>query len=311
MKTLALILLLASAALADDQVSVKAWAEPDTVTIGQQFRYLVEVTTAPGIEVVLAQPTEKLGPFDILDFGTETPVARDGKNVLTRWYRIAGWDTGHQLIASPPVQYREPGHELTTATPDDVGVTVQSVLGESDVERTDIRAIKPPEPFPTNWIPYWIAAAAIAALAGAIVLVRWLRARRRRAEEVAAPPPPHVVALAALDALRARRLPEQGAFKEYYSTLSTIVRTYLEQRFELRAPEMTTEEFLAVTARGGRLDRAHRALLAQFLTESDMVKFARHVPTLGDVDRAETAAQRFVEETAPRTLAPEDTRAAG
>jgi hypothetical protein len=269
------------------------------------------VTTAPGVEVALAQPTEKLGPFDILDFGTEKPAARDGKTVLTRWYRITGWETGHQLIPSPPVQYRVPGQEPATATPDDVGVTVQSVLGESDVESTDIRAIKPPEPFPTNWIPYWIAGAVVAVIVGVMALVRWLRARRRRAEIVAAPPPPHAVALAALEALRARRLPQQGAFKEYYSALSIIIRTYLEQRFELRAPEMTTEEFLAVTARGGRLERAHRSLLGQFLTESDMVKFARHVPTLGDVDRAEAAAQRFVEETAPRALAPEETRAAG
>ena len=44
MKAALLALLLATAVPADDgQVGVKAWSEPDTVTIGQQFRYLVEV----------------------------------------------------------------------------------------------------------------------------------------------------------------------------------------------------------------------------------------------------------------------------
>ncbi|HEV7731086.1 MAG TPA: hypothetical protein VGR62_02945 [Candidatus Binatia bacterium] len=312
MRALLLVLLLTAGLVrADDApVAVRAWSEPDSVTIGQQFRYVVEVTTTPGVEVVLAQPTEKLGPFDILDFGTDKPVQKDGRTVVTRWYRLAGWATGHQLITSPPVQYRVPGQELVTATPDDVGVTVTSLLDGTDVATADIRPIRQPLDFPTNWLPYWLAAGVVAVLAGIVLLVRWLRARRRRAEHVAPPPPPHVVALAALEALRARHLPQQGAFKEYYSALSIIVRTYLEQRFELRAPEMTTEEFLAVTARGGRLDRAHRSLLGQFLTESDMVKFARYVPALSDADRAEAAAQRFINDTTPR-IAPEDTRAAG
>jgi hypothetical protein len=62
---------------------------------------------------------------------------------------------------------------------------------------------------------------------------------------------------------------------------------------------MTTEEFLMVTARAGAaLQSGHRALLADFLTESDLVKFARHHPTLGDAERAYIAAARFVDETA-------------
>ena len=61
---------------------------------------------------------------------------------------------------------------------------------------------------------------------------------------------------------------------------------------------MTTEEFLLTTARGGSLQPAHRALLGEFLTESDLVKFARHVPTLADSERAYAAARRFVDETA-------------
>ena len=54
-----------------------------------------------------------------------------------------------------------------------------------------------------------------------------------------------------------------------------------------------------VTARGGAaLQSGHRALLGDFLGESDLVKFARHHPTLADADRAFGAAERFVDETA-------------
>jgi hypothetical protein len=104
-----------------------------------------------------------------------------------------------------------------------------------------------------------------------------------------------------------------GEFKEFYSTLSDIVRRYLEDRFRVRAPEMTTEEFLAATARGAALERSHRALLGTFLAESDLVKFARFVPTLGDSERAFAAAERFVDDTAERERVPAEdgARAAG
>src|SRR5205823_13096562 len=119
----------------------------------------------------------------------------------------------------------------------------------------------------------------LAAMLVAFVLHHTLN-RPKRAAPSAPRRPPHEIAAAELERLRGRRLVEQGAFKEYYSALSDIVRRYLEHRFQLRAPEMTTEEFLLATARDGRLVAAHRRLLGEFLVESDLVKFARHLPTV-------------------------------
>jgi hypothetical protein len=134
-----------------------------------------------------------------------------------------------------------------------------------------------------------------------VALLLRLLAKRRLASAAPPPPiPPDVVALGALDALRARRLLESGALKEYYSTLTDIVRAYLEGRYRVRAPEMTTEEFLLASSRDGRLGGAHRSLLGEFLSESDLVKFARHRPSTDDGERAYTAARRFVEDTRER-----------
>ena len=55
------------------------------------------------------------------------------------------------------------------------------------------------------------------------------------------------------DAPAAERLVERGELERYYVGLSAIVRRYLEDRFGLRAPEMTTEEFLAVAQRNREL----------------------------------------------------------
>ncbi len=283
---------------APSPVDVHGSVEKGTITIGQHFRYTIEVAAPPGVEILLAQPTEKLGDFEIVDFGDTKPVERDGKTVVTRWFELAGYATGDFLVKSPPVRYRLAGEGLTEAPADETVVEIASLLAR-DPKANDIRDIKPPEEPPIDWRPYYLVAGALAVLVLVAFVV--LRVLRRPGRVPAGPPPrpAHEVAHEELARLRARGLPEQGAFKEYYSALTGIVRSYLEHRFRLRAPEMTTEEFLMVTARGGAaLQHNHRALLGEFLGESDLVKFARHHPTLADADRAYGAATRFVDETA-------------
>ena len=279
-------------------VEVHARVETGTLTIGQRFRYTVEVTAPAAVEILLAQPTERLGDFDIVDFGDAPTVERNGKTVITRWLQLVGYATGDHLVQSPPVRYRLPGEELTEAPGDEILISIASLLAR-EPNATDIRDIKAPEDPPIDWRPYSILAGAVAAL---LLAGFGLHRLLRRPGRVAAGPPPrpaHEIAHEELARLRARGLPEQGAFKEYYSALTAIVRSYLEQRFRLRAPEMTTEEFLLVTARGAAaLQSSHRTLLGHFLGESDLVKFARHHPTLTDAARAYGAAARFVDETA-------------
>jgi len=312
--TRATIVLVALAALAraDDApplVTVHAAATPDTTTVGTRVRYEMTVSAPPGVEIVVAQPAEKIGDLDIIDFGTAPPAnTPDGRVVFKRWWQLVAWTPGNHLLPSPEVRHRLPGGELTAAPRDDVGVTVESLLARAP-EHTDIRDIKPPDPIPIDWRPYYWGGGALAVLMVLALLARRFWRWKAHGTVLAPPPPPHLVARAALEALRARGLVEHGAFKEFYSALSDIVRRYLEERFRVRAPEMTTEEFLVGTARDGRLGVAHRRLLGEFLTESDLVKFARHLPTIADSERAFDAARRFVDDTVAADAAPPAGRA--
>ncbi len=311
----ALLLLVGArgATLADDAVpppvQVRGRVEPEAVTIGTRFRYTLEVAAVPGIEIVVAQPSERIGAFDIVDFGLEKAFTRGEKTVVARWYTLVGYEPGEHLVKSPPVQYRMPGEELTEAPAVETRVSIESLLAKAE-NANDVRDIKGPEAMPIDWRPYEIGGGVLVLLTLLALGLRWLLGRRRRAEAAPPPRPAHEVAAEELERLQARGLVAAGAFKEYYSGLSAIVRTYLERRFALRAPEMTTEEFLLTTARGGGLQGTHRRLLRDFLTESDLVKFAKHLPTIADSERAWAAARRFVAETAADS-APEDQRAAG
>ena len=68
--------------------------------------------------------------------------------------------------------------------------------------------------------------------------------------------------------------------------LSAIARRYLEARFQLHAPEQTTEEFLRDAASAGKLSPAHQQLVTDFLEQSDLVKFARYQPGQPDMRAA-------------------------
>jgi hypothetical protein len=181
----------------------------------------------------------------------------------------------------------------------DTPVTVQSLLDRPGATPpADVRDIKGPVAVPRDYRPLlWIAAGVLFGVALGALLYRLIRGRRRAV--IVAPRPAHAIALEALAKLHAARLLEAARHEEYYVRLSDIVRTYLESRFHLRAPEMTTEEFLQAAQRDPQLTPPQRSLLGTFLSEADLVKFARYVPAPDDAERAYRAARQFVESTAP------------
>ena len=173
----------------------------------------------------------------------------------------------------------------------------------------DIRDIKPPLYFPQNYF-FLIIIAAVIVAAGLFLLLRFLlkKARAKKPGFNAPSKPAYQLAFDALDALKSKNLPAQGKIKEYYIQLSDIVRHYIESRFTIRAPEMTTEEFLFKLQEATLLTGNHKNLLKVFLKECDMVKFARYGPGVEEIDNSFNAAWRFIEETKPVVAEPVKTK---
>ncbi|HXG49515.1 MAG TPA: hypothetical protein VNO52_17970, partial [Methylomirabilota bacterium] len=107
------------------------------------------------------------------------------------------------------------------------------------------------------------------------------------------PVPPHV---------RARRRLEEALAhladaRQFCFLVSQALRTYLEERFHLRAPERTTEEFLIEMQSSSHLLPDQKASLADFLQRCDLVKFARFEPTEAALRELHESALRLVDET--------------
>lgn len=289
----------AALARAETPVAVTTRVEPYSVTIGTPFRLTMTIEAEPGVEVSVPVLSDRIGDFLIQDFGGENP-RRDakGKSIVERWYTLITYETGAQFIPAAEVPFRRAGGEVETATAPKTLVDVRSLLS-SEPEAADVRDIKGPVAVPASLTPLWIGMAALALAIAAASVIYWL-AGRRHGPSAERRRPPHEIALVSLRELRAERLIEAGRHERYYVRLSDIVRRYLEARFVLRAPEMTTEEFLAAAQRSTQLRADQRAALQQFLGEADLVKFARHVPTAEQAERAWDAARDFVEATRER-----------
>jgi hypothetical protein len=133
----------------------------------------------------------------------------------------------------------------------------------------DIRDIRGPK----GILPFWLVPALVAG--GALLAVggyaAWHWARRPR--RVPRPLRSFEIALQRLEEVR--RLLNPGSVREFSIAISDIVRQYIEAAFKITATHRTTEEFLhdLLDSSNATL-AAHRNLLAEFLHQCDMAKFA-------------------------------------
>jgi hypothetical protein len=159
---------------------------------------------------------------------------------------------------------------------------------------SDIRDIKPPLAIAGGWAWLWIT---LGVLAGVIILVAlWKWWRKRQTDIPVVPPvPAHVRAKQKL----AEALSLIGQPKPFVIAVSDAARAYLEERFDFRAPERTTEEFLRELSGTDRLVPRQKDSLGNFLSGCDLVKFAKYEPHEAELRELHGAALKLVEETEP------------
>jgi hypothetical protein len=158
----------------------------------------------------------------------------------------------------------------------------------------DIRDIKPPIEISSGYAWLWWGLIGMALLVAALLLWRWWK--NRKTSIVLPPPvPAHVRAKQKLE--QALALITQP--KPFVVAVSDTARAYLEERFDFRAPERTTEEFLRELKSTKLLLLEQKESLGGFLASCDLVKFAKYEPGEMELRELHSSALRLVEETEP------------
>jgi hypothetical protein len=245
-------------------------------------------------------------------------VAADEKKAVPLPDAKLLWSARYVLAFVLPGEYELPGAHLTFVdlrrgaidskdndTPDrlevnelrteSVKITVTGFDAASTTE-ADLGRITVLDPveLPRPWSWWWIMPVAAVLL---IPLLAWSRRSRRGSGAEAFVPLPHEWAWRQIALLIADDLIGRGRVQEFYYRISDIVRGYIERRFAVSAPEMTTEEFLEAAASDPRFTPDHRAELSRFSEACDLVKYARHVPQSGESDTLLAATRRFIDQT--------------
>jgi hypothetical protein len=167
----------------------------------------------------------------------------------------------------------------------------------------DIRDIKPPIEISDGLVWLCWVLAALATIFVLFLIWRWWQ--KRRAQIVFVPPiPAHVRAKQKLD--EALALIAQP--KPFVIAVSDTARAYLEERFNFRAPERTTEEFLRELSGTDLLAKPQKESLGEFLQSCDLVKFAKYEPGEKELRELHVAALNLVEETKPAEVQNSETK---
>ncbi|MGB3947359.1 MAG: hypothetical protein WBM13_05215 [Bacteroidia bacterium] len=241
----------------------------------------IEVVSQTKIDTIIP---DKNNPFEFLQ---------------TKTIYITSFDSGYWAI--PPFKF--------IVNSDTNGITTEPLLLQVGTIPVDtalaIKDIKQPFNESYTWIDWikdnmYVVYGTLAILLTIIIVIYLIRYFKK------VPPPtitvekpqtpPHIIALEKLEQLKNEKLWQEGKLKLYHSTLSEIIREYIENRFKIAALEQTTDEILK-GFRNVSIDEESKMKLKQMLFLSDMVKFAKEQPLPNENELSMSNAIEFVNGT--------------
>lgn len=346
----ALVMLLSVGAARADRPTLNAYFSKDSVEVGDQFEYVIEIekdrATEIGIPDFDGNPTpedikkraenllhiSQFTAYDsdnlelIEDYNIDTLKVEGRRLHLRKRYKLAVMETGDMHLR-PSILYFEKNREL----PDTIyaretltlsvrryedldtlsflvadpasqqGFRVDSLLAAKQL-RTEGITTQKDLPFRfkeiRDYVIYGIIALLILSLIVWLVATLLYRHMRKRETQVRVMPKiaPHIVANKALVELHNRKLWQNGKFKQYYTALTSIIRVYISERWDISALEYTTDEIIEALA-DVDIPRDSRMALVAMLRTADMVKFAKAEPEAEENEENYLRAYYFVENT--------------
>lgn len=293
-----LIALLLMAASASAQVDAAAQLDTSRLTIGDQTQLRLIISYAPAATAleIDAAALDSLKGVEVLHTKQGTPYGTGPRQLVEHIYTITSFDAGSYRIPRLYVSYTQGGQQYRVST-QELPLTVSTLAVEQD--SVQLQPIKDILAEGYRWqdaLPWLALAASLAALAWLLVRL-W---RRRQPKEAAPVPvvirPAHEIALERLQALEAAQLWQAGQSKAYQSELTFILREYLENRYQISALELTSDEILQAL-KPINLATAWQAELRAIFQTADLVKFAKAEPPQDVHPRALQQALRFIDAT--------------
>jgi hypothetical protein len=282
------------------EVVLKTQFDRDSIMIGEQVQWTLKATVDRSIDAFFPQiDSISNGRLELLqNKGLDTLQTSADNITLQHTYVITSFDEGIYTIPEIPLLLRHRDGKIDTAYFNALNLQVKTV----PVDTTTFTPydVKLPISYPITfmeilpWILLGLAVIALIALAVYIII------RRRQHKPIFFSPkpkdPPHIAAMRELEKIKAEKLWQNNKVKQYYTRVTDVLRVYMEERYHAQAMEQTSEEILQALAQLP-IPELLMPKLREFLSISDLVKFAKYIPETQENESAVTLVTQFVAET--------------
>lgn len=280
-----------------EEISAEVLLDRATITVGDPVLYRLIIRYNHSLKITYPQLGRHLEKFAIRDFKALPVREENGMQVEEIQYLLTVFEVGSYEIPPLEIRYSDPEKKVIRTPP--LRLEVKAVNTEAV---QDIRDIKDPLEITWNWRPLARAISLLLLLLGAgwgmyYLLRRWRWSRQRELSEI-----PEILLSPEEEALAAlRRLQEDGweNIKRFYTEISEILRRYVGRRYQFKAVEQTSEE-LKEHLKYKDIGEKPFALVKDILMESDLVKFAKYMPSQKTAENIFPRVREIIETTTPK-----------
>lgn len=294
---LALLLSIAFQVAAQTQPKVSSSADTTAIKIGEQINFKITVETDSTSQVVFPEG-QTFSPLEVVEAFMADTLKKEDRVVLQKNYRLTQFDSGVYVLPRQRIAVNE---QILFTDLLMIGVATVPV----DTLTQKMYDIKPliavDKPRSRLWsVLVWLLLGIL--VLGALVYWFVFRKKPLTEEEKEALLPPYDRALLELKRLENSKYLIQDEFKQYYSELTAIVRSYLEEDVHVSALESTTDQLiekLELMRDAGelKLDEETIDQFKKVLKTSDLVKFAKSKPEMSLAEADRKAVEHIVIKT--------------
>ncbi|MDT0538532.1 BatD family protein [Croceitalea sp. P059] len=260
------------------QSTVKANIDSTSIKIGEQIQYKITVET-DSLNIVYFPEDQTFSPLEMVEALKIDTTKNKDRITLQRIYALTQFDSGAYTI--PPQRIAINEEPFFT---DSFQIKVADVVVDTTKQKMfDIKPLIEVEKSNAKLFKtlLWIFLGLL--FIGGLVYWLFLRKKPLTEEEKVALLPPFDRALLQLKELENSRYLIQDEYKKYYSELTDIVRSYLEEDVHVSALESTTDQLiekLELLKDAGELtlDESTIDQFKKVLRTADLVKFAKSKP---------------------------------
>ena len=189
-------------------------------------------------------------------------------NIISQEFIITIWDSGNYYI--PPIKFSE-----KNITP----IKLLNVSNINVAEDALLKDIKQPILIPIGWTDLWPYFLVIFIVLLILFLFKKYYSQNKKVISVVKEKkvPEDIYAINELEKLESLELLKIGKIKRYHSSISEILRRYLELRFKFIALESTTYEIIRKLKK--EINKEEVEKIRIILERSDLAKFAKSKPS--------------------------------